>query len=51
MQKSTCVVEETAVSIIIYPEDGGSRFLQNAGTYLPNYTRNCCYPFNLQETA
>jgi hypothetical protein len=46
MQKSTCVVEEAALSIF-YPEDGGSRFLQNAGTYLSNYTRNCCYPFNL----
>jgi hypothetical protein len=21
-----------------YPEDGGSRFLRNAGTYLSNYT-------------
>jgi hypothetical protein len=21
-----------------YPEDGGSRFLRNAGTYLQNYT-------------
>jgi hypothetical protein len=47
MQKSTCVVEEAALSIIIYPEDGGNKFLQNAGTYLSNYTRDCCYFFSI----
>jgi len=44
-------VEEAALTIITYPEDGGSRFLQNAGIYLSNYMRNCSYLFNLQEIA
>jgi hypothetical protein len=30
-----CVLKEPIAS---FPEDGGSRLLQNAGTYPPNYT-------------
>jgi hypothetical protein len=31
------VLEGAGTSLILYPANGGSRFLQNTGTYLPSY--------------